>query len=165
MNDLGKNKVEHFIFILMICTSMVFIMSCYNIALMEGLSFNVLKHAVLGFIPAFLFALVGDIFIVGQIVKKIMPKIINPTDTVKKKAICMAFFMGCGMVLWMSFYGAVVNVGFNEHLLWAYGSNIVKNFVFAIPLNLLIVSPSARTIFFKLFPPENLNTKSTSLKI
>ncbi|EPZ58514.1 putative membrane protein [[Clostridium] sordellii ATCC 9714] len=67
---MGKNKVEHFIFILMICTSMVFIMSCYNIALMEGLSFNVLKHAVLGFIPAFLFALVGDIFIVGQIVKK-----------------------------------------------------------------------------------------------
>ncbi len=77
----------------------------------------------------------------------------------------MTFFMGCGMVLWMSFYGAVVNVGFNEHLLSVYGSNIVKNFVFAIPLNLFIVSPSARTIFFKLFPPESLNTKSTSLKI
>lgn len=165
MNDLGKNKVEHFIFILMICTSMVFIMSCYNIALMKGISFNVLKHAVLGFIPAFLFALVGDLFIVGQIVKKIAPKVIKPNDSIKKKAICMTFFMGCGMVLWMSFYGTVVNVGFNKYLLSAYGVNIVKNFIFAIPLNLLIVSPSVRAIFLKLFPPENLNTESTSLKI
>ena len=92
MNDLGKNKVEHFIFILMICTSMVFIMSCYNIALMEGLSFNVLKHAILGFIPAFLFALIGDVFIVGKIVNKIMPKIVKPNDSIKKKAICFPIF-------------------------------------------------------------------------
>ena len=45
---MGKNKKEHFIFILMICTTMVFIMSCYNIAIMEGFSANVFKHAVMG---------------------------------------------------------------------------------------------------------------------
>ena len=74
--SMGKNKKEHFIFILMICTIMVFIMSCYNIAIMEGFSANVFKHAVMGFIPAFIFALIGDIFIVRKIVKAITSKFV-----------------------------------------------------------------------------------------
>lgn len=150
---MGKNKKEHFIFILMICTIMVFIMSCYNIAIMEGFSANVFKHAVMGFIPAFIFALIGDIFIVRKIVKAITSKLLKPEDSMKKRGIYMSFFTGCGMVLWMSFFGAVTNVGFGPNLLPAYGMGIIKNFIFAIPLNLLIVSPLMRTIFFKMFPP------------
>ena len=138
---MGKNKKEHFIFILMICTTMVFIMSCYNIAIMEGFSANVFKHAVMGFIPAFIFALIGDIFIVGKIVKAITSKLLTPEDSMKKRGI------------YMSFFGAVTNVGFGPNLLPAYGMGIIKNFIFAIPLNLLIVSPLMRTIFFKMFPP------------
>lgn len=57
------------------------------------------------------------------------------------------------MVLWISFFDAVTNVGFGPNLLPAYGMGIIKNFVFAIPLNLLIVSPLIRTLFFKMFPP------------
>ena len=82
---MGKNKKEHFIFILMICTTMVFIMSCYNIAIMEGFSANVFKHAVMGFIPAFIFALIGDIFIVGKIVKAITSKLLKSEDSMKKR--------------------------------------------------------------------------------
>ena len=149
---MGNNKKEHFIFILMICTTMVFIMSCYNLALMEGISLDVLKHAIVGFIPAFIFALIGDIFIVGKIVKVIVSKILKPEDSMTKRGICMSFFTGCGMVLWMSFFGAVTNVGFGSALLPAYGIGIIKNFVFAIPLNLFIVSPIIRTIFFNMYP-------------
>ena len=71
--------------------------------------------------------------------------------------IIMSFLTGCGMVLWMSFFGAVTNVGFGAHLLAAYGIGIVKNFIFAIPLNLVIVSPLIRFIFFKMFPPVSSN--------
>ena len=56
-----KNKKEHFIFILMICATMVYIMTCYNVALIEGFSANVFLHAILGFPVAFVFALIGDI--------------------------------------------------------------------------------------------------------
>lgn len=150
---MGKNKKEHLIFVLMICTTMVFIMSCYNITLIEGFSVNVFKHAIMGFIPAFIFALIGDLFIVGKIVKIIASKIIKPGDSMKKVGICMSFFTGCGMVLWMSFFGAVTNVGFGPNLLPAYSMGIVKNFIFSIPLNLLIVSPLIRGLFFKIFPP------------
>ena len=155
-----KNKKEHFIFILMICTTMVYIMTCYNVALIEGFSLNIFKHALLGFPPAFIFALIGDIFVVGKIVKVLAPKFIKKNDSMAKIGIIMSFLTGCGMVLWMSFFGAVTNVGFGPHLLAAYGVGIVKNFIFAIPLNLLIVSPLIRFIFFKMFPPtsnDNVN--------
>lgn len=157
-----KNKREHFIFILMICTTMVFIMSCYNIALIEGFSFSIFKHAILCFLPAFIFALIGDIFFVGKIVKVIVSKLIKPNDSMAKKGLLISFFTGCGMVIWMSFYGTVTNVGFTPYFLQSYGIGIIKNFIFAIPLNLIIVSPLVRIIFFKLFPPiNNINTQAS----
>ena len=67
----------------MIATTMVFIMSCYNIAMIEGFSLNIFKHAALGFPLAFIYALVGDIFIVGKIVKIITSKILKPNDDMK----------------------------------------------------------------------------------
>ena len=137
-----KNKKEHFIFILMICTTMVFIMSCYNVAMIEGFSADVFKHA-----------LIGDIFIVGKIVKIITSKILKPDDSMTKVGICMSFFTGCGMVIWMSLFGVITNVGFGPNFISAYARAIVINFIFAIPLNLLIVSPLMRFLFFKMFPP------------
>lgn len=148
-----KNKKEHFIFILMICTTMVFIMSCYNVAMIEGFSLNIFKHALMGFPLAFIYALIGDIFIVGKIVKVITSKILKPDDSMAKVGICMSFFTGCGMVLWMSLFGVVMNVGLSSNFIFVYGSAIVTNFIFAIPLNLLIVSPLMRFLFFKMFPP------------
>jgi len=159
-----KNKKEHFIFILMICTTMVFIMSLYNLALIKGFSLDIFKHALLGFLPAFIFALIGDLFIVGRIVKVLASKFIKKNDSMAKKGMIMSFLTGCGMVLWMSFFGTVTNLGFGPEFLTAYGIGIVKNFVFAIPLNLLIVSPLVRYTFFKMFPPTlnvNLNRKAS----
>ena len=148
-----KNKKEHFIFILMICTTMVFIMSCYNVAMIEGFSADVFKHALIGFPLAFIYALIGDIFIVGKIVKIITSKILKPDDSMAKVGICMSFFTGCGMVIWMSLFGVITNVGFGPNFISAYARAIVTNFIFAIPLNLLIVSPLMRFLFFKMFPP------------
>lgn len=155
-----KNKKQHFIFILMICTTMVFIMSCYNVAIMEGFSSTVFKHAIMGFPAAFLFALIGDIFIVGKIVKIIASKILKPDDSMAKVGICMSFFTGCGMVIWMSMFGVITNVGFTSNFISDYAMALFTNFIFAIPLNLLIVSPSIRFLFFKMFPPiETVNNE------
>ena len=157
---MGKNKKEHFIFVLMICSTMVFIMSCYNVAINAGFSSDIFAHAIMGFPVAFAFALFGDIFIVGKIVKKIASKILKPGDSMAKKGLCMSFFTGCGMVLWMSLFGTVMNFGFCPNFLITYGSVIVKNFVFAIPLNLVIVSPIIRAIFFKMFPMEETSIEN-----
>ncbi len=157
-----KNKKEHFIFILMICTTMVYIMTCYNVALIEGFSSKVFLHGLFGFPVAFVFALIGDIFIIGKIVGKIAPKFIKENDSMAKRGILMSFFTCCGMVLWMSAFGVVHNMGFGPHFFAAYGVGIVRNVIVAMPLNLLIVSPLVRAIFFKMFPPEFNKSESVA---
>lgn len=155
-----ENKKQHFIFILMICTTMVFIMSCYNVAMIEGFTLSIFRHALMGFPLAFIYALIGDIFIVGKIVKIITSKILKPNDSMVKVGLCMSFFTGCGMVIWMSLFGVLTNIGFSSNFISAYGIAIIKNFIFAIPLNLLIVSPLMRFLFFKMFPPfTNINNQ------
>ncbi|MGL6229127.1 MAG: DUF2798 domain-containing protein [Culicoidibacterales bacterium] len=150
---MGKNRKEQLIFVTMICATMVFLMSCYNIALHAGFSLNVIKYAALGFIPAFIFALIGDLFLVGKIVKRIIPKIVAPTDPLKKRIIFMGLLTGTGMVLWMSLYGTIENVGFGPMFFPAYMQAVLLNFIVAIPLNLLIVSPIVRKVFWAMYPP------------
>lgn len=65
---MGNNKKRTFSFFKMIAGTMVFIMSCYNILMMEGPSWSVFTHALMRFIPAYIFALIGDLFIVEKIV-------------------------------------------------------------------------------------------------
>ena len=58
--------------------------------------------------------------------------------------------MVIGMVLCMSMYGAIVAVGFNTMALKLYPLCIIRNFVMALPLNLLVVSPLVRFLFIKI---------------
>ena len=46
-----------------------------------------------------------------------------------KVGMLMSFLTGCCMVLWMSFFGVVTNLGFGPHFLEAYSMGVVKNFV------------------------------------
>ncbi|MBE6050464.1 MAG: DUF2798 domain-containing protein [Clostridium sp.] len=149
---MGKNKKEHFIFVLIIASLMVYIMSCYNMIIMDGFSVGIFKDAIIHFLPAIAFALIGDLFIIGNIVKRLVPKIVKDENNFKKKVICISVLTCCGMVLWMTIFGTFMNIGFGPDFLPAYGIGIVKNFIFALPLNLLIVGPIARALFFKLFP-------------
>lgn len=151
---MGKNKKEHLIFVVMICATMVFLMSCYNIGMHAGFSLSVFQYALFGFIPAFIFALFGDLVIVGRIVKKIIPKLVAPSDSLQKRIFFMGLLTGTGMVLWMSFYGTMENVGFGPNFFGAYLQAVAMNAIVAIPLNLLIVSPLIRKLFFKIFPPQ-----------
>lgn len=59
--------------------------------------------------------------------------------------------MVSGMVLLMSLFGAVMNVGINSSLPSAYVKGIGFNFIAALPLQLLIVGPIVRLIFTKMY--------------
>ena len=99
--------------------------------MIEGFSLNIFKHAALGFPLAFIYALVGDIFIVGKIVKIITSKILKPNDDMKKVGVYMSFFTSCGMVIWMSLFGVITNIGLNSNFISAY-SNAHKHIVFHV---------------------------------
>ena len=59
------------------------------------------------------------------------------------------------MVFFMSFYGAVegcVRSGAWDRLLLNWLINIPRNFIMALPFQLLVAGPLVRTLFRRLFP-------------
>ncbi|MNP11042.1 hypothetical protein D3C76_1032130 [compost metagenome] len=149
---MGRNKTETFIFTLIMCALMVLGMSIYNVILLEGLSGTLVRNVLIGYMPAFIIALILDVFIVGKIAKGIAHRIVKDTDPMLKKIMFISFFMVTGMVLLMSFYGAVMHVGFTADLPMAYLSSVGMNFICALPLQILLVGPLTRLIFVKCFP-------------
>ena len=149
---MGKNKTEKFIFTLMMCACMVLGMTIYNMILVKGFTTEIFSDLLYEYWPGFIVALILDIFIVGKIAKFFASKLVKENDPMIKRILLISSFMVCGMVLCMSFYGAFINIGFSPILPYAYINAIWKNFIVALPLNLLIVSPLVRTLFIKIFP-------------
>ena len=151
---MGQTKLQKFIFTLMMCFCMVLGMTIYNMILNEGFHSNLLNNLLKDFWLGFIVALLLDIFIVGKLAKPIAFKIVKPNKETKQIKIIFAISscMVIGMVLFMSMFGAIIAAGFNINALKLYPLCIVRNFVVALPLNLLIVSPIVRFLFTKIFP-------------
>lgn len=151
------NKRESLIFTVMMCFTMVFVMSIYNVSLhMGGLSVASVQQAWLGFPIAYIFAMCCDWFVVSKAAKGFAFRfLVKPGDNGLKIAICVSCCMVIPMVIIMSLYGALeVAV---SHGLWSqvgiiWLTNIPKNFVVALPLQLLIAGPLVRKVFRTLFP-------------
>ena len=150
---MGETKFQKFIFTLMMCFCMVLGMTIYNMILNEGFHAQFFNNLLKDFWLGFFIALLLDIFIVGKIAKPIAFKIIKPTKTTKQIKVILAISscMVVGMVFFMSMFGAIVAVGFNSTTLKIYPLCIARNFIVALPLNLLIVSPLVRISFNKMF--------------
>lgn len=155
---MGETKLQKNIFTLLMCFGMVFGMTLYNIILHNGFSAGVFtlmfKEIWLVFIIAFLL----DFFVVGPIAKKQVFRIVKPDTNKIKIILCLASTMVVSMVLLMSVFGSVLMEGFTLNALKIYPETVLLNFVAALPLNLLIVSPVVRTLFVKIFPPEVANS-------
>ena len=151
---MGQTKFQKFIFTLMMCFFMVLGMTTYNIILNEGFHSNLLNNLLKDFWLGFIVALLLDIFIVGKLAKPLAFKIVKPNKETKQIKIIIAISscMVVGMVLFMSMFGAIVSSGFTIAALKLYPLCILRNFIMALPLNLLIVSPIVRFSFNKIFP-------------
>lgn len=154
---MGQTKFQKFIFTLMMCFSMVLGMTIYNMLLNEGFHTQFFNNLLKEFWLGFFVALLLDIFIIGKIAKPIALKIVKPNKNTKpiKVILAISCCMVVGMVLFMSMYGAIVAVGFNSTSLKIYPLCIARNFIVALPLNLLIVSPLVRLSFGKIFSIYN----------
>lgn len=145
-------KKESLIFTIMMCAFMVFCMSVYNVSLHSGgFSKQVIIDSLIGFPLTFIVAMVCDWFIVSRPAKAIAFRFIKEEDKQIKIAILISLFMVCGMVLCMSMFGALHNVGVTSDLPLAYITAIGMNFIVALPLQLLIAGPIIRFIFGKVF--------------
>jgi len=154
MMKLPATKKENVYFGLMMCMGMVIMMTSYNLftnGLIGKISFMaILLQLVLGFVIAFLL----ESFVVGPAAKKIVFSITRNKSSKIIMIVAMAFCMVIGMVTFMSMYGLASSYYANglggESLLGSYFSIFLKNFVFALPLQLLIVGPTVRFLFGKI---------------
>lgn len=150
---MGQTKTQKFIFTLMMCFCMVLGMTIYNMFLNEGFHSQFFNHLLKDFWLGFIVALLLDVFVVGRLAKPIALSLVKPTPETKQIKIIIAISscMVVGMVLCMSLYGAIVAMGLSMNALKIYPLCIVRNFIVALPLNLLIVSPFVRFVFAKVF--------------
>ncbi|NOU65626.1 hypothetical protein GC096_16450 [Paenibacillus sp. LMG 31461] len=146
-------KKEEFYFGLMMCFGMVVFMTLYNLfthGLMGSIS---VREIFTQLVQIFVIATLLELFVVGPVAKKLALSI--PFDKSNKVFVILflAFFMVSGMVLCMSLYG-LGNAYFSdslhgESLFESYFTFVFKNFIFAFPLQLIIVGPLVRYAFVK----------------
>lgn len=148
------NKKESLVFTIFMCAFMVFWMSVYNVSLHMGFSMDAIKQAWIGFPIAYLFAILCDWIIVSKVAKGLAFKVVSYDSKPISKIIAISSFMVCGMVILMSLYGAVEQVGFSSVTLIAWLTNIPRNFIVALPLQLIIAGPFIRSVFNILFPRQ-----------
>ena len=152
-----QNKRESLIFTVMMCFFMVFFMSIYNVACHHGaLNLEIVKDAWIGFPIAYCFAMCCDWFLVSGLAKKFaLTYLVKPEDRVLKKVNCVSSSMVVPMVIIMSMYGAVegcVRSSAWSQLLMIWMTNIPKNFIMALPFQLVVAGPLVRFIFRSAFP-------------
>lgn len=146
-------KKEDFYFGLMMCFGMVVFMTFYNLYTHGLIGTISLKELLTQLIVVFVIASLLELFVVGPVAPKIAFSL--PYDKSKKVFVILslAFFMVSGMVLCMSLYG-LGSAYFSDSLLGeslveSYFTLVFKNFIFAFPLQLIIVGPLVRYLFVK----------------
>ncbi|MCY9096272.1 DUF2798 domain-containing protein [Bacillus inaquosorum] len=151
------NKKEGIIFGVMMCFGMVCVMSIYN-AIINGAIQDFSLVTVFEMVIGFMVALLLDLLLVGPLAKKIAFSL--PFDKSKKLYVILAMStcMVIGMVLCMSVFGlvtAALSNGINGNSLFsAYLMIVLKNFILAYPLQLLVMGPLVRGIFMKFVKPK-----------
>ena len=157
------NKRESLIFTVIMCFFMVLWMSIYNVTLHTGaFSLGVLAQAWLGFPPAYIFAMLCDVFIASPLAKGFAFKyLVTPgKSTPQAMVLAVSSCMVVPMVVIMSLYGAFEGalhvpggiVAFLPMLPATWAKNICFNFIMALPWNLLVAGPVARLVFRRAFP-------------
>jgi len=151
---LGNNKLENFIFTAIVCFFMILGMSSYNSFLKNGFDNSMVLGIIIPFIPVYLIALTIDWFFIGPLAKKAAHKFTNKNTAFIKKILLISLFMVLGMSFCMSFLATTLEYGVNSEFFSFFIKTELRNFIVALPLQIILVGPLARTIFFRIFPQE-----------
>ena len=110
-----------------------------------------IREAWIGFPIAYVFAMCMDWFVVSGPAKGFAFRfLVKPESPVLHKVIAVSCSMVVPMVIIMSLYGALegcVKSGNFGPLLIIWLTNIPKNFVMALPFQLIIAGPLVRKVF------------------
>lgn len=152
-----QNKRESLIYTVMMCFVMVLWMSFYNVALQQGrFTLETLAAGWLGFPFAYVVGMCCDWFVASRIAKGVAFRfLVKLQDSALKKILYISCGMVVVMVVLMSLYGACEGAFHTGNWAGMPGNwlvNIPRNFIMALPLQLLLAGPLVRRVFRAAFP-------------
>ncbi|QQZ11394.1 DUF2798 domain-containing protein [Heyndrickxia vini] len=146
-------KKESLQFGLMMCFGMVLVMTMYNFYLNGMFGEMTFIEGIVDLITGFIVAFILDWFIVGPIAKKVALKLTANTNNKLYTVLAISTCMVIGMAFFMSIYGFIMsnlNSGFDYNsIVTDYLSVFGRNFILALPLQIIIMGPVVRYLFTK----------------
>jgi len=147
-----KTKFESVIFTAITAWLMVYIMTLYNTVLVSGVFVNAtfltaLKGMWLEFVIIFLCAY----FISSHVARYFAFRVVKPSDRPIFIILAIQTFTVISQVALASILGAWHSHGFTSQFLPHYLTAYCRNFIMALPVQLLLAGPIARVLFRLLF--------------
>ncbi|RJS61165.1 DUF2798 domain-containing protein [Bacillus sp. PK3_68] len=146
-------RKESLYFGLIMCFGMVLFMTLYNLYLNDAFGQISFLGGITDFLIGFIVALILDLYLVGPLAKKVAYRLTANTTNVLYKVLTISTCMVIGMAFFMSIYGLVTSYfhnGFSSNsVIKEFFSVFFRNFVVALPLQIIIIGPIVRYIFTK----------------
>lgn len=143
-----RNKKETIIFTLITAWMMVYVMTLYNIVLStDSFTNGTFLIALKGMWIEYIFIFICAYFISSKLAIKCASKIIKEDDRPIFKIVMIQLFTVIFQVLFASILGTYKGYGLDINFLPNYLVTYCKNFMLALPLQILLVGPIARKIF------------------
>jgi hypothetical protein len=150
---LPTTKKESVYFGLMMCTGMVIVMTLYNLVINDLIGIISIKGIFMQFVLGFAVAFLLELFVVGPVAHKVTSLLRFDKSNGLNAILAMSCCMVIGMVCLMSLFGLVTSyifTGLSEgSILEHYASTAFKNFIFSLPLQLIVMGPFIRFLFVK----------------
>lgn len=154
-------RKESLYFGLIMCFGMVLFMTLYNFYLNDTLGQISFLGGITDFLIGFIVAIILDLYIVGPIAKKIAFKLTANTANVLFKILTISTCMVIGMAFFMSIYGLITsyfhNGLYSNSIIKEFLSVFCRNFIVALPLQIIIMGPIVRFLFNKFIKTSQNN--------
>lgn len=154
-------RKESLYFGLIMCFGMVLFMTLYNFYLNDIFGQISFLGGITDFLIGFIVAIILDLYLVGPIAKKIAFKLTANTSNVLFKILTISTCMVIGMAFFMSIYGLITsyfhNGLYSNSIIKEFLSVFCRNFIVALPLQIIIMGPIVRYLFNKFIKTSQNN--------
>lgn len=160
-----KTRFQSFIFTLITAWMMVYVMTLYNIVLSSGHFINqTFLTALKGMWVEFIIIFICAYFISSRTAKYFAFRVVQPGDRPIVIIFFIQIFTVISQVALASILGTIKGYGITIQFIPNYLITYCKNFIMALPLQLIIVGPLARLIFRSIFLKKKGNKQQTKSK-
>lgn len=151
-----KTKFESVVFTAITAWIMVYIMTLYNTVLASGTFVNAtFLIALKGMWPEFVLILLCAYFISSHVAKHFAFRVVKPSDRPIAIILAIQTFTVVSQVALTSILGVWHGYGFTSQFVPHYLITYCRNFILALPVQLLLAGPIARALFRLLFRRMN----------